>query len=168
MLSQAVCLMLGIVFRYKAGGLKLMKEHNEYQAEEIQHVAKCLEMGMYTEEEASARIKEIHEYPVGHYNINAWRTDPDKFIVTCKQEFNKWYDDFTITEVGVIDDNAEELCIEIGAFHNVIGAWIFKLPSVRLGKRMLRGEDAMIIWELIHTMLKGAHAHLMEIGKEAK
>lgn len=145
-----------------------MKEHNEHQAEEIQHVAKVLEMGMYTEGEARERVKKILEYQVGHYDTDGWRTDPDKFAKTCKHEFNRWYDDFTITEVVVTDDTIDELCLAIGAFHNVAGAWIFKLPNARLSKQILQNTDAMIMWELIHVWLKGAHAHLMEIDKVIK
>ncbi len=92
----------------------------------------------------------------------SWRTDEEKFASTCKREMNRWYDDFTVTTVEVTGDTVDEWQLSIMAFHNTIGAWIFGLPNIRLSKAMLRNSDAMIIWSLLHTMIRNTHEYLMK------
>lgn len=92
----------------------------------------------------------------------SWRTDKKEFALRCKHGMNRWYDDFTVTAVEVIGDTADEWQLSIMAFHNTIGAWIFGMPNIILSKAMLRDLDAMIIWELLHVMIRNAHEHLMK------
>ncbi len=89
-----------------------------------------------------------------------WRHDKDKFAIECKREMNRWYDDYTVTTVQVTNEDIDQWHISIMAFHNTTDAWLFELPNITLSKAMLWNTDAMIIWELLHVMIKNAHQHL--------
>ena len=64
-----------------------MKDHNDQQAEDIQYVAKCLEMEMITEEEARAKVKEISERPVPP--PGGWTEERDGLIESIEMFLEK-------------------------------------------------------------------------------
>ena len=63
-----------------------MKDHSDQQAEEMQYVAKLLEIGAYTEEEARDRVEKIIERPVDEVvdfdTIMCTQAVKDKLLLT--------------------------------------------------------------------------------------
>lgn len=111
-----------------------MKEHNEIQADDIRDVAKCLELGLITEERAREQVKEIQERPIWpeiQFNIN-WYAE----VILNESGAKIWNDSIYSNLRGHRDAGhvvREQLHVLIRLFGPVMFPWETPFrPQIRL------------------------------------
>ena len=96
-----------------------------------------------------------------------WCHDKDLFATVCKYECNRWYKDYVITFVEVVEEALDGWTIKIRAF-KADETQVFEIRGLRMSRAVLKHSRAIDLWALTMRMVESAHTYLVEELKTEK